>query len=257
MQVRRLGYAVVKGTRHLARERLTLALDGVEGDRAFCLVDPSSGRVLKTVENPSLTAVEATVGDDGDLALRLPDGTQVSGRPTPTGDLTTVDYWGRSVTARLLDGPHAAALAAYLGRPVRLAATAPGDVVWAGSVSVVTTGALERLRERMRASGATPPAPLDERFRATLTLDAADDPVPGTCLRIGTATIEVGRRVDRCAVVDADPATGRRAKPVLAHLERHDGLLTFGVDARVVQPGRIEVGDLATPVNPQHRDLAH
>ena len=258
-RVRRLGFAAVKGTRHLARDAVTLAADGPVGDRAFCLVDPESARVLRTVEHPTLTCVEATTGDGGELRLRWPDGREVVGpleatdeAPLTVDPLLTVDYWGRPATARLLDGPHTAALAAYLGRPVRLAATQPGEVVWAGAVSVVTTGELDRLSERMTSAGLTAPIALDERFRATITLDAEQDPAPGTRLRVGTATIEVARRIDRCAVVDVDPATGRRDVPVLAHLDRHEGLLTFGVDARVVQPGRVEMGDPATPENPSH-----
>ncbi|WP_157581670.1 MOSC N-terminal beta barrel domain-containing protein [Phycicoccus sp. Soil803] len=258
-RVRRLGFAAVKGTRHLARDAVTLAADGPVGDRAFCLVDPESARVLRTVEHPTLTCVEATTGDGGELRLRWPDGREVVGpleatdeAPLTVDPLLTVDYWGRAATARLLDGPHSTALAAYLGRPVRLAATQPGEVVWAGAVSVVTTGELDRLRQRMLGAGLTAPIALDERFRATITLDAEQDPEPGTRLRVGTATIEVARRIDRCAVVDVDPATGRRDVPVLAHLDRHEGLLTFGVDARVVQPGRVEMGDPATPENPSH-----
>lgn len=249
--VRRIGYAAVKGTRHLTHPTVTLGPDGPVGDRAFCLVDPPTGQVLRTVDHPALVRVEATASD-GDLTLRFPDGSVVDGRPEPAELLQDADYWGRSVTAHLLDGPHSGALAAYLGRPVRLAATRPGDVVWAGAVSVVTTGALARLSRRIEAAGQQPPTRLDERFRATLTLDADEDPAPGTRLRVGTATIEVGRRIDRCAVVDTDPATGRRDQPVLTHLERHDGLLTFGVDARVLEPGRIEVGDPATPEDPPH-----
>lgn len=248
--VRRLGFAALKGTRHLAHDTVTLGQGGPLGDRAFCLLDPATARVLRTIDNPSLTRVEATT-HDGTLTLLFPDGTVVAGCPAPTDEVPlTVDYWGRPATVRPLDGPHGAALTAYLGRPVRLAATAPGEVVWAGAVSLVTSGELDRLSERLRGAGLTPPSALDARFRATITLDAPQDPAPGTRLRVGTATIEVHRRIDRCAVVDIDPATGRRDVPVLAHLERHDGLLTFGVDARVVQPGRIAVGELATPANP-------
>ena len=251
-RVRRLGFATVKGTRHLGRAAVTLSADGPVGDRAFCLVDVGTARVLRTVEHPSLTRIEAR-GEGLDLRLRWDDGAEVGGHLNATDEAPlTVDYWGRPVTARLLDGPHTAALTAYLGRPVRLAATRPGDVVWAGAVSVVTTGELDRLAERLVGAGTTPPAGLDERFRATITLDAEHDPAPGTRLDVGSATIEVQRRIDRCAVVDVDPVTGRRDCPVLAHLERRDGLLTFGVDARVVQPGQLEIGDPATPAKPAH-----
>jgi uncharacterized protein YcbX len=248
--VRRLGFATLKGTRHLARGAVTLAVEGPVGDRVFCLVDVGSARVLRTVEHPSLTRVSATEVA-GELRLSWDDGREVVGHPETTDEAPlTVDYWGRPATVRLLDGPHSAALTAYLGRPVRLAATAPGDVVWAGAVSVVTSGELDRLADRLVGAGLTPPSGLDARFRATVTLDADQDPSPGTRLRVGSATVEVQRRIDRCAVVDIDPDTGLRDLPVLAHLERHDGLLTFGVDARVVQPGRVEVGELATLENP-------
>jgi uncharacterized protein YcbX len=250
--VRRLGFAAVKGTRHLSRAAVTLSADGPVGDRAFCLVDLGTARVVRTVEHPSLTRVEAR-GDGRDLRLRWDDGTEVGGELATTDEAPlTVDYWGRPVTVRLLDGPHTSALTAYLGRPVRLAATAPGDVVWAGAVSVVTTGELDRLAKRLAGAGTTPPAALDARFRATITLDAEHDPAPGTRVEVGSATIEVQRRIDRCAVVDVDPVSGRRDCPVLAHLKRRDGLLTFGVDARVVQPGHVEVAEPVSPENRSH-----
>ncbi len=125
-------------------------------------------------------------------------------------------------------------------------------MVWGDVVSIVTTGALARLEHRLRARGLEPPPQLEERFRATVTLDAPDDPRPGSRLRLGSAVIEVGGRIDRCAVVDVGPDTGARDAPVLAHLERHDGLLTFGMDARVVEPGVVDVGDPAMVENGPH-----
>lgn len=267
MRVGRLGFATLKGTRHLERTSVMLAEHGPVGDRAYCLVDPQRARVLRTVEHPALTVVEAA-DHDGELHLRLPDDQPLDGRPIDTRLLDdrlvegrldptdeaplTVEYWGRPATVQLLDGPHTAALAAYLEHPVRLAATRPGDVVWAGGVSLVTTGALERLTQRLEAAGIRVPTDLDERFRASITLEAADDPPPGTRLRLGTATIEVGRPIDRCAVVDIDPGTGRRDVQVLAHLDRHDGLLTFGVEAHVVRPGVVGVGDPAAREHAPH-----
>ena len=56
MRVSRVGYAAAKGTRHLARERLVLAADGVVGDRRWCFVDVAARRVLRTVAHPGLVA---------------------------------------------------------------------------------------------------------------------------------------------------------------------------------------------------------
>ncbi|MFC8504533.1 MOSC domain-containing protein [Pedococcus sp. NPDC057267] len=247
MRVRRLGFAAVKGTRHLSRPVVELAADGPRGDRRYAVADPATGRVLRTVDHPALARVEAEV-EGGLLRLRLPDGTLVDGPAEPgaigqPGGTLHGDYWGRPATLRLLDGSHDAALTAYLGRPATLVATEPGAVVWGAPVSLVTTGELERLAERLGAAGATAPAALDERFRATVTLEADHDPEPGTLLRLGAAVVEVVGRIDRCAVIDADPRTGLRDSRLLRHLEQRDGLPTFGVDAHVLAPGTVRLGD--------------
>ena len=57
MRVSRVGYAAAKGTRHLARERLVLAADGVVGDRRWCFVDVAARRVLRTVAHPGLVGM--------------------------------------------------------------------------------------------------------------------------------------------------------------------------------------------------------
>ena len=252
MRVRRLGFAAVKGTRHLSRPLVELTAEGPQGDRRYAVADPTTGRVLRTVDHPALARVEARV-EDGLLRLHLPDGTVLAGPAKPAGPGTLDgDYWGRPATLRLLDGSHDAALAAYLGRPATVVATEPGAVVWGARVSLVTTGELDRLAHRLRAGGAPVPAALDERFRATVTLEADADPEPGTRLRLGTAVVEVVGRIDRCAVVDANPRSGLRDSRVLRHLEHRDGLPAFGVDARVVVPGTVRVGDPGTPERAAH-----
>lgn len=253
MRVRRLGFAAVKGTRHLSRPVVDLTTAGPEGDRRYAVADPATGRVLRTVDHPALARVAAEV-DDGLLRLRFPDGTLVEGPEQDGVGVPSLDgdYWGRPVTLRPLDGSHDATLTAYLGLPATLVATEPGAVVWGAPVSVVTTGELDRLAGRLRAAGEAVPVALDQRFRATVTLEADSDPGPGTRLRLGAAVVEVVGRIDRCAVIDADPLTGRRDTRLLRHLEQRDGLPLFGVDARVVVPGTVRVGDPGTPERAAH-----
>lgn len=43
------GFAVVKGTRHRSRPAAPLDAAGPVGDRRYCLVDPKTEKVLKTV----------------------------------------------------------------------------------------------------------------------------------------------------------------------------------------------------------------
>ena len=60
MHVTRIGLTPVKGGRHAEQASVDLTLDGPVGDRVFCLVDPERGRVLRTVENPSMMRTSAT-----------------------------------------------------------------------------------------------------------------------------------------------------------------------------------------------------
>ena len=69
-----------------------LAMDGPVGDRVFCLVDRSRGRVLRTVENPSLLQAAAR-WEGGGLSVEL-NGDTLVGVPYPAGEMLRVDYWG-------------------------------------------------------------------------------------------------------------------------------------------------------------------
>src|SRR5690242_12122130 len=142
--VRQAGFAPVKGMRHLALDAVELDAQGARGDRSHCLVDVDAARVLRTVQHPALVGVVARV--DGDVvSLTLPTGEAVSAPAARNGRTLTCDYWGRPVALELTDGPHAALLSDWLGRPVRLAAAPRGGVVFADPVTVVGTASLREL----------------------------------------------------------------------------------------------------------------
>lgn len=243
--VERIGFTPLKGGRHVAHPSSELTPDGPEGDRAFCLVDPARDRVLRTVENPTMVQAVATI-EGGVLRVDLPGG-RVEGTPSPTGDLRTVDYWGREAKVELLDGPWSAALSRHLGYHVRLARpVVAGAVVYGGSVTLVTTSSMALLSERLGGPVGS------ERFRATYLLDVGglephgEDRWVGREVGLGEATVRVRGVVPRCAVIDLDPVSGTRDLPVLQTLAgyRHsDGEISFGVDAEITVPGRVRVGD--------------
>lgn len=229
MRVERIGLASVKGARHATRESATLTAGGVVGDRAFCLVDPTTDRCLRTIDHPSLLKADAA-WDGTTLDVALPAGS-VGGVPLPTGEVRTVDYWGRPTPVSVVAGPWAAAYSTHLGREVLLARAEPGAVVYGGAVTIVSTGALAAL-------GDVDP----RRFRATLQV-SGDDPPPGSTLQVGSAVLRVRRRVPRCAVVDHDPTTGERDLRLLRQLPVEDGEPVFGVEADVVVPGTVTTDD--------------
>jgi len=242
LRVERLGLALVKGTRHTDRDAIELDDHGPVGDRTWCLVDRAAARVLRTVENPTLLQlVAADVGDR--LAVTIPDGhtTEATTKDAANG-IHVADYWGRGARIWLQDTALNEVFSAHLGREVTLARAETGDVVYADPVSIVTTGALRRLTEAVTSSGYAVPPALDVRFRATVTVVSDEDPVPGARLQLGEAVVEVGEPLERCAVIDLDPASGERSSRLLEHVRAPDGRLLFGFGARVVTPGRVVLG---------------
>jgi uncharacterized protein YcbX len=247
VHVSRIGLAPLKGTRHLDLVSVELRQDGPVGDRVFCLVDPARGRVLRTVENPSLMRTWASCVD-GVLTASLPEEEVVAGVPVTSGEQLKVDYWGRVAALDVVEGPWAAAFSRYLGYDVVLArCTRPGEVVYGASVSLVTTSSLARLGQDV--------GPVDERqFRATMTIDTGDEPPfvedrwHGRAICLGDAEVEVRGAIPRCAVIGLDPFSGRKRADVLRSLggyRRVSGEVVFGVDAVVTRPGRVDVGAAA------------
>ena len=247
LKVARAGFAPIKGTRHLAHDRVVLDAQGVVGDRGFALVsvdgaDPARGRVLRTVQHPSLVAIRAVLAGDR-LEVELPDGETASAEPVATGERLTCDYWGREVELELLAGPYAALFSRWLDQPVRLARARRGDVVFAGAVSVVTTASL-----RVLALQVGPDAVDAARFRPNLVVETeepyAEDTWLGREIRVGAATLRIGVPIPRCAVIDAHPETGERDVRLLKALASHRplnraGEPAFGVFAEVVTPGAV------------------
>jgi MOSC domain-containing protein len=251
MKVVGLGFATVKGTRHLSRERVTLDEHGPVGDRAFVVVDVARSKVLRTLSNRTLVAVQAE-GDGETLALELPTGEAASGPATLTRDSVTCEYWGRTVTHVLTDGPHSELLSDHLGKPVRLAASPRGGAVYGAPVSILTTASLRDLGER---TGRNDLLESVSRFRMTMVVDAGDEPYVedswfGRELQVGDAVVRVRTAVGRCGQIDMAPATGDKdgslLKALAGYRPSHGGEPWFGVDAHVVVPGDVRLGDLLT-----------
>lgn len=243
LNVRALGFAPVKGTQHLIREDAVLDDHGPVGDRAYCLVDVERRTVLKTVQNPRLLAVRASLTGEV-LELVLPDGRAVSAVPEDTGETVTCDYWKRSVDLALTDGPHAELLSQWLGRRVRLARAPRGGVVYGEPVSIVATASVAELADRVGRPGLLEEA---ARFRATCLIET-DDPYieetwAGRTMALGDRWVRIGAPIPRCAVMDLDPVTGERNARLLKALagyrpKNEAGEPVFGVYAQVVGRAR-------------------
>ena len=226
---------------------------GVANDRRFCIVDPD-GRMLNAKRVQHFVAVRPRFDDaTQSLAIDMPDGTTVAGA-IDLGRAITVTIYGRSVPARVVDGPWAEALSTLAGRPVRLVRfDDPGEGVdRADEGAGASLLAEESLRAIAEAAGVT--ARVDpRRFRMLFGIAGVaahtEDTWIGTRVHIGSAIVIPGGNIGRCAVTTLDPLTGISDLDTLAALAKYRGEnvtsepLAFGVWARVVQGGLVRVGD--------------
>ena len=93
-------------------------------------------------------------------------------------------------------------------------------------------------------------APVDPlRFRANIYLEGMEPweetALVGETLRLGGARLEILKMTDRCAATGVEPGAGRRDMDLVQTLRDNFGHVDCGVYARVVESGRIALGDAA------------
>jgi uncharacterized protein YcbX len=242
-----LAVAPVKGLRLAEVQAVEIGPGGVEGDRAFLVVD-ADRRLLLTTRTPRLLQVAARLDADGTLTLVLPDGGEVAERPEPGERATTAAYDGRKIHGRLVRGELAAALSEHLERAVMLLARDPSDRgADDAPVTLMSTGSLGALAP---ALGGEVPDP--RRFRMTITAGPLEPWEEhgwgGRELTVGAAVLRVLEPVPRCAATTFDPVRGRRDLPTLKALAELRGPrdVRFGVWCEVVSPGCVRTGDPLT-----------
>jgi len=243
--------ALVKSLQIHERERVHLGVTGVDEDRRFAIVD-ENGRWLNAKRVPAFVAVRPEF-QDGTLTLHMPDGRAVRGA-IELGGAVPVSIYGRTVSAREVDGPFTDALSSLDGRTARLVRfDDPGEGVDragdGGAASLLSVAALDAMAEAASADGPVDP----RRFRMLFGISGvpahAEDEWIGRPVRIGSAVVIPTGNVGRCAVTTLDPETGERSLDTLAALARYRGgvdtteRLPFGVWARVERPGDVAVGD--------------
>ena len=247
-----ISFTPVKGLRMQPRDEVELTEDGIPGDRAFFLVDERGAMVSATRLGPLVAVVAEHDAEAGELVLRFPDGTQIAG-PVELGEPEDVRFYGLNLRARPVDGSFSAALSEHCGTKLRMVAAPPDrigvDRGREGAVTLLSIASLEALRAEAGAA-----EPVDERrFRMTFGIDGLEaheeDGWIGREVRVGDAVVRVEGNVGRCAATTRQPETGVVDFKTLHHLKAYrDEVpttepLPFGVHARVLQPGRVRVGD--------------
>jgi uncharacterized protein YcbX len=247
--------APVKGLRLSLLDEALLGRTGIEGDRAFYLVD-DEGRLTNAKRAGGLLRASAEIDGQG-LRVRLPDGSEVDGR-IELGEMLETNFYGRPVHGRAVHGPWSNALSALAGLPLTLVRTNdPGEGLDRGAeaaASLVSTAALEALAEAAGIDG-----PIDgRRFRMTFGVDGiaahVEEDWLGRRVAVGNAVIVPRGNVGRCRVTKLGPETGTPDLETLDVIAEYRAdvqttePLPFGVWCEVVQEGRVAVGDPVAPL---------
>ena len=253
--VARLNVRPVKSTALHNPERIMLERHGAVGNREFFFVG-DDGRRFSGAQKSPLIPIRAEYDATRDhLTLRLPDGIVVGGSVAPNGESLTVDFYGRPVPARLIEGDWEEALSRYAGHVVRLARVdRPDEAI---DVKPVTLVSLASVAELSRRGGRDRPVDA-RRFRMLVEIDGCapqeEDTWAGLRVRVGDAEVRVGDPVPRCVITTLDPETGLRDFPTLSVIRSYRGVskdkeLEFGVYGDVVRRGTIGVGDPVEPID--------
>jgi uncharacterized protein YcbX len=214
-------------------DRAELGPEGVAGDRGWALFDVGTGFGLTARRVPELLFAAGRLRADGGVEVVLPDG-------TVTADDAVLSAWaGRPVAlrpaaavrgARRYENPadaeqeDAARWNPFAGADGAFHDNADARVTL---VSMGTLGSWDR-----------------RRFRANVVLaGAGEDALVGSRVGVGTAELDVIRRVPRCVMTTRPQAGGiGRDTGVLKTIHRDRGG-ALAVGALVTRPGTIAVGD--------------
>ena len=223
--------------------------NGFVGDRAFGIIDESSGRLLSAKTVPALLRASAVFAD-GEVAMTL-----------PTGVVSSADHNVNGVLSRWLDrdvhlarpsqgvsskidievdltergGPEAAMFAFE---------TRSGLFFDGTPMHLLTTSSLRAMAGLFPGGHWAP-----ERFRPNVLIEIEpseegfpEDAWVGSSTTIGSMVASVHKRCDRCVLTTRQVGDAPADREILKALHRHHGG-DLGVKATVVGDGVVRSGD--------------
>jgi uncharacterized protein len=251
-----ISLAPVKAMALVHPDEVVVGAIGVVGNRRFWLRD-ENGNLFNAKKEGKLLQIRPQWDESSRrLALTFPDGRRVEG-VVELGEPVDAFVYGELRPSRGVSGAAwAEAVSDFVGRPLELLWADDNGVdrlTSEGTVSLISMASLDRLREEMGVD-----RPIDpRRFRMLFQIDGVgpneEDTWIGRHLQLGDAELIVTGDIGRCVVTSRDPDTGITDMPTLAALagyrrEGHSEPLPLGVKGTVYTPGRVRVGDLASPL---------
>ena len=253
-----LSVTAVKGTRLRTVESVELDQSGAAGDRRFFVIDERDRMVNGKTLGELQTVVAEFEEASSHLRLVFPDGRRVEDVINGVGGTELeVRFYSRPRRARVVEGPWAPALSELVGKPLRLVDGGPAiDRGALGAVSLISRGSLGRLASEAGVDGVDA-----RRFRMLVEIDGVspheEDRWVGRSVQIGRAVVRFEGNVGRCLITSRQPDTGEIDLPTLDALRGYRGdlessePLPFGVYGRVLDGGRVSVGDAVSLLGDQ------
>jgi uncharacterized protein YcbX len=209
-------------------ERVEVGGLGLHGDRQWGIRDVATGKILTARREPKLLFGSAQLAHDGDVAVSLPDGHDLSRWLGYDVELVRAEAGVRGTFENPLDFEHDENWMEWTG---------PDGVFHDSSrtrLSLVSTGTLRDWDVR--------------RFRTNVIVDGdGEDALVGSRIRIGTVEAEVTKQIDRCVMTTRPQPGLERDLDVLRTINKERaGNLAIG--CVVITPGVIAVGDAVKPV---------
>ena len=209
-------------------ERVEVGELGFAGDRQWGIRDVTTGKVLTARREPKLLFGTARLAADGDVAITLPEGDDLSAWLGYEVELVRAAPGVRGTFENPLDFEHDADWMEWTGP----------DAVFHDSkrtrFSLVSTTTLGDWDPR--------------RFRTNVIVDGdGEDELVGRRVRIGTVEAEVTKQIDRCVMTTRPQPGIDRDLDVLRTINKErGGNLAIGCVATT--PGAIALGDEVVPV---------
>jgi uncharacterized protein YcbX len=219
---------------------------GVDGDRAFGVLDKERGSVLSAKRAPALFHCASSYAENGAVVVELPGGSTFGlGHDL---DAALGELLNRPVTVvAAKDHPAARIQMAAADTTTEGESTEwpapPGTFFDASPIHFLTTATLRRYRELYPAGDFDP-----RRFRANFVVDTGDDAafledeLIGSDVRVGEVGLHVTKGCSRCVMTTLEQPELSHDRGILRTIARENGN-NLGVRAVVTAGGRVTLGD--------------
>lgn len=226
--------------------------DGLRGDRWWGVRDQTTGRILTGRREPRLLLASASVTDDGEPQITLPNGDRCLGIG-PATDAALSGWLGRSVTLSDARGAPGASAEFFQdatddASPALEWTMPAGRFVDAMPLLLLTTASIRTALELH------PDGNWDvRRFRSNLLVDSdadgwVEDGWCGNTVRVGPVELVPSQPCVRCTMVTRPQPGLERDLDIFRTIARSHGG-TLGVWAGVSKPGTLRIGE-PVDVNP-------